>query len=103
MLVYNARYHQMGEAFELALDGSCDAALKRLGELVVVPAQEPELALWEAIVLGKTGRIQDAQRRLAELAEHAPHFVETARRFGAARLIEPELLQRILPTSSARG
>lgn len=97
MIAYNARYHAVVEAFERALDGGADEAVERVSALGIDVEHEPELALWEAIVLGGAGRMDDARRVMQELAENAPQFVEAARRFRDVKLVEPELLDRILP------
>lgn len=97
MVRYNARYHTVVEAFELALDGEAGKAVDRLTEVRVVPEEEPELALWEAIVLGASDRVEEARARMRCLAEHAPQFIETARRFREVELVDRTILDRILP------
>ena len=92
---YAARYHQAVEAFELALDGEVDRALARLPS-GVDPAQEPELALWEAVVCGEAGDHDRGRVLMDELSRAAPDLVETARRFGDAGLVPPETLRRLL-------
>ena len=103
MVDYAWRYRRTAEAFELALDGHGDRALDRLEQAAFDPASdvevEPELVLWRAIALGAADRTGEARTLLAQLAEVAPAFVESARRFGPVRLVDPELLDRVLPPS----
>jgi uncharacterized Ntn-hydrolase superfamily protein len=106
MLHYGWRYRRTAEAFELALDGHGDAALDRLGQAAFDPDTdvevEPELVLWRAIALGAAGRVDEARSLLADLDRVAPAFVESARRFGPARLVDPDLLERVLPPTAGR-
>lgn len=97
MADYNARYHRVVEAFELALNDRGSQALEHLGPLSIHLEEEPELALWQAIILAKAGREDDATELLERLGHTAPQFIETARRFHAARLVDPDMLDRILP------
>jgi uncharacterized Ntn-hydrolase superfamily protein len=101
MMDYNARYHRVVEAFELALDDRAAEAMDILGETLPAIEHEPELALWHAVILSKAGRIDEARAIFARLDTIAPRFVETARRFRAVQLVEPELLDAILPPTTA--
>jgi uncharacterized Ntn-hydrolase superfamily protein len=98
----SVRYHRVVGAFEAALDGRADEGLAALADAGGVggedPATEPDLIMWQAVVLGLAGQFDDARHLVAGLAEHAPAFVETLRRFGPAGLLPDEaLLDRILP------
>lgn len=94
----NDRYHQMVGAFELALDCNFGRALALLDELDADgPFEEPDLLMWRAVVLGAAGRTADAAAIVEGLRQSAPQFVEVLRRFAPAQLIEPTILERILP------
>jgi uncharacterized Ntn-hydrolase superfamily protein len=97
LMDYNTRYHRMVEAFELAMDDRATEALDHLGDLSPKVDDEPELALWHAVILAKAGREGEAAAVLRDLNATMPHFVETARRFRSVRLVDPDLLGRILP------
>jgi uncharacterized Ntn-hydrolase superfamily protein len=96
MVDYSFRYHQMVAAFELALDDEPQAAMESIGDLQVDPDEEPELALWEAIVLGSAERWDEAEQLGQRLWNVAPDLAETARHFGDVGLVDPALLERIL-------
>ncbi len=106
MLHYAWRYRRTAEAFELALDGHGDQALDRLEQAAFDPDTdvevEPELVLWRAIALGAADRVDEARSLFAHLDEVAPAFVESARRFGPVRLVDPGLLERLLPPTAGR-
>jgi uncharacterized Ntn-hydrolase superfamily protein len=87
MAHYGVRYQAAVRAFELALDGEAAEGLALIEGAELAIEAEPELALLHASVLGKAGRTADAKRLLEALAHHAPAFAETARRFGAAKLL----------------
>jgi uncharacterized Ntn-hydrolase superfamily protein len=97
MVAHSDRYHRMVEAFEFSLEGRIDDALEELGSVEPQPEEDPDLALWRAVVLGKAGRIDDAKELVDRLHDEAPSFVETARRFRSVELVDPDLLDRILP------
>jgi uncharacterized Ntn-hydrolase superfamily protein len=97
MVAYNDRYHRFVEAFELALDGQADDALAIVGDATTDPTREPDLTLWRAVVLAQAGRDDDAAALLHELGEIAPGFVEAARRFGRAGIVDADLLGELLP------
>jgi uncharacterized Ntn-hydrolase superfamily protein len=108
MVVHNWRYHETVAAFELALDGDPAAALDRLPEVAgagapaadhhaVIGADDADLVVWQAIVLALAGRTADAARLGDALARHAPEAAAVARRFGDAGLVDPVVLDRILP------
>ncbi len=100
------RYRRTAEAFELSLDGRGSEALDRLGQAAFDPDTdvevEPELVLWRAITPGAADRLDEARSLLAHLEEVAPAFVESARRFGPGRLVDPDLLERVLPPAAGR-
>lgn len=84
----SARYHNAVGAFDLALGGHPDDALARLdGAPDPDPAQDPDIALWTAIVLALADHEDDAARVLTALAGDAPQFIEAARRFTAVQLL----------------
>ncbi|MCC5950761.1 MAG: DUF1028 domain-containing protein [Acidimicrobiia bacterium] len=96
----SAKYHQMVEAFELAIDGRPGDGLDALEELGEEedPAVNPDLSMWRAVVLGLAGETAEARRVVARLEVDAPAFVETLRRFGPAGLLPDNgVLERILP------
>jgi uncharacterized Ntn-hydrolase superfamily protein len=95
MVAHTRRYHQTVEAFELALDGRPDEAVARLPEEDA--PEDPDIALWRAVVLAAAGRADEAVRIGAELVRRAPDFADVARRFGPAGLVDQELLDVILP------
>ncbi len=96
MVTYTVRYHQVVEAFELALDGEAERSLEHLGDLEIDVDEHPELALWEAIVLGRAGRREDAERVGRELERVAPGLAEAGRRFADVDLVDRELVERVL-------
>lgn len=96
MVTYSARYHKVVEAFELALDGEVERALEHLGDLEIDVDEHPELALWEAIVLGRAGRNEDAERIGRELDRVAPGLAEAGRRFADVDLVDRDLIDRVL-------
>lgn len=102
MLSYSDRYHKTVKAFELALDDRSTEALDLIMEVGECANSEPELMLWHAIVMAKAGRMEDATQLMERLTVASPEFVETARRFGPARLVNADLLDRILPLSAKR-
>ncbi len=97
MASYNARYHAAVGAFELALDGRAVEGLEQITHDRLDVDQEPELALLHANVLAMAGRLATAAELMDALAASAPAFVETARRFGVAGLVDPALLEQFLP------
>ena len=98
LVAYSFRYHRVVEAFELALDDEPNAAMEAVGDLEVDPDREPELALWEAIVLATAGRWDEAQQLGQRLAAVAPELATTARSFGEVGLVDPALLERVFTT-----
>jgi uncharacterized Ntn-hydrolase superfamily protein len=93
------RYHEVVEAFELALNGGAEEAAARLDRARLQASEdEPDLVMWRAIVFGLAGREDEARTMLAELAQNAPPFVEAVRRFGPVGLVpDRALLERLLP------
>lgn len=96
MVEHNRRYHETVEAFEAALDGDPHAA-DRLPAAFDPVADDPDLVLWRAVVLGAVGRLDEARELGAELARRAPTLARVAHRFGDVALVDPDLLARILP------
>lgn len=96
MVDYSARYHQVVEAFELSLDGETARALEHLEDVRIDAEEDPELALWEAIVLGRAGRDEDARRVGRRLERVAPGLAEAGRRFADTPLVERQLIERVL-------
>jgi prepilin-type processing-associated H-X9-DG protein len=95
---HSRRYHATVEAFELALDGQARPGLERLERLVRPdPAAEPDLVMWRAVVLALAGETADARAEIAELEASSPAFIVAAQRFRAAGLVDPTVLDRILP------
>lgn len=91
-------------AFEMALDGDPVTADDQLEQLHPQdPATEPDQVLWRAVVAALAGREDAARQMLAELHSRAPQFVEAARRFGTARLVPAEVLERVLPRRPRRA
>ena len=97
LVAYSDRYHRFVEAFELALEGRTADALAILEDEATDPESEPDLTLWRAVVLARAERANDAAVLLHELGDVAPAFVEAARRFGRAGLVDPDLLSELLP------
>ncbi|MEX1178452.1 MAG: DUF1028 domain-containing protein [Nitriliruptor sp.] len=98
------RYHRVVEAFELALDGRAEEAAAMLDANVLAGYEdEPDLQMWRSVVLALAGREDEARELLAHLDATDPAFVETLRRFPAAGLIPPDLLDRVLPAADARS
>lgn len=89
-------YHRTVEAFELVLDGRGAQALAALPEQVPHPAEQPDLTLWRAVVLAGAGRTAQARSLGGRLAAVSPEFVEVARRFVPAGLVDAELLDAVL-------
>jgi hypothetical protein len=89
------RYHRVVEAFEFALDDEPDAALERLDGVLIDAEQHPELALWEVVVLGRAGRLDEAEALGRKLEQVAPGLAEAGRRFADANLVERELIEGI--------
>lgn len=100
LVEHTDRYHRTVEAFELALDGRGADAVAALPEQVPTPADDPDLTLWRAVVLASAGRHDEARSAGERLAATSPDFVEVARRFGPAGLVDPELLDMVLGSSS---
>lgn len=96
MVDYSYRYHQTVAAFELALDDQSDAAMDAISDLAIDPDEEPELALWEAIVLASAARWDEARQLGARLWTIAPDLAATAHDFGDVGLVDPTVLERIL-------
>jgi uncharacterized Ntn-hydrolase superfamily protein len=96
MVEYSAMYHRVVEAFELALDDEPDAALEHLDGVPIDVEEHPELALWEVVVLGRAGRLQDAEELGRELEQVAPGLAEAGRRFADVDLVDRELIERTL-------
>ena len=96
MVAYSARYHRVIEAFELALDGDAMAASAHLEDVEVDLVTEPELALWEAVVLARAGRTTEAHRIGAQLREQAPGLLAAGERFADAGLVDVEVMATIL-------
>jgi uncharacterized Ntn-hydrolase superfamily protein len=95
----NACYHRTVEAFGLAIDGEADAAFAKLEGLPEPdPREDPDVALWSAIVLGLAGRTGRAETLLRRIAEQTPAFIEAAYRFREAGLLpDTEEIAAILP------
>lgn len=96
MVAYSARYHRVIEAFERALDGDAVAALDHLEEVAVDVVTEPELALWQAVVLARAGRTTEAHRIGTQLREQAPELTSAGERFADAGLVDAEVMATIL-------
>lgn len=96
MVAYSARYHQVVEAFELALDGDAQTALRHLDGIDIDLETEPELALWQAVVLARAGRTSDAHTIGSRLREVAPALTAAGQRFGEAALVDTALMATIL-------
>ena len=99
LVARSERYHRTVEAFDLAIGGDTDDALRILGEgLDPDPAGEPDVALWTAIVLALSGRDADAAALFRRIGRRRPEFVEAARRFDDVGLLpEPGRLRDLLP------
>jgi uncharacterized Ntn-hydrolase superfamily protein len=98
LVVRLARYHDVVRGFQQAIGGDPVTADLVLEELRLPdPHTEPDHVLWRAVVAGLAGREDAARALLAELAAVAPQFIEVGRRFGAAGLVPPDVLERILP------
>lgn len=91
-------YQRTVEAFELALDGHAAEAVAALPEEDADPGRNPDIALWRAIVLAHADRDAEARVLGRGLMQRAPSFVEAARRFVPAGLVDAEVLARILPS-----
>jgi uncharacterized Ntn-hydrolase superfamily protein len=88
-------YHATVEAFGLALDADPEPALQKLAECPAPePAQDPDVALWSALVFALAGRQGEAATLLGRLSLDAPAFIEAAHRFLEVGLV-PDA-QRIL-------
>jgi uncharacterized Ntn-hydrolase superfamily protein len=87
----------MLEAFELTLNGYTAEALAALPDEEVDPATDPDLTWWRAIVLANAGEETAAVGLSQALMSAAPGYVEAARRFGAAGLMDQALIDRLLP------
>ncbi len=96
MVAYSARYHRVVEAFELALDGDAQRAVASLDDEPIDVEEEPELALWQAVVLARAGRTRDAARIGSRLREVAPGLAEAGGRFADVALVDPEVIATIL-------
>jgi uncharacterized Ntn-hydrolase superfamily protein len=97
---HSERYHVFVEAFEAALDGRAERGIELLGDEPADAATEPDLTLWKAVVLAKGDREDEAAALLEQLSSAAPAFLEAARRFGRAGIVDSVLLDRILPGST---
>ncbi|MGY1660120.1 DUF1028 domain-containing protein [Geodermatophilus sp. SYSU D00705] len=98
LVVRLARYHDVVRAFQQAIGGDPVTADRVLEELRLPdPRTEPDHVLWRAVVAALAGREDAARALLTDLAGVAPQFVEVGRRFGAAGLVPPDLIERILP------
>jgi uncharacterized Ntn-hydrolase superfamily protein len=98
LVVRLARYHDVVRGFQQAIGGDPVTADLVLEELRLPdPHTEPDHVLWRAVVAGLAGREDAARALLTELAAVAPQFIEVGRRFGAAGLVPPDVLERILP------
>ena len=97
LVAHTSRYQRTVEAFELALDGAGEAAVQALPDHEPDPGQDPDLALWRAVVLAAAGHDVEAAALGCGLQREAPTFVEAARRFVPAGLIDAALLRRVLP------
>ncbi|MCF7991523.1 MAG: DUF1028 domain-containing protein [Thiohalocapsa sp.] len=91
------RYHRTVQAFELTLNGHTAEALAALPDEEVDPATDPDLTWWRAIVLANAGEETGAVGLSQALMSAAPGYVEAARRFGAAGLMDQALIDRLLP------
>ena len=100
LLASHDRYHQMVEAFQCAIDGKTERALAVLEEMDAAgPIDDPDLLLWRAVVLARSGRTSDAAAIVKDLARTAPQFVEALRRFEPVGLLpDREILLAILPS-----
>ncbi|TKJ21527.1 DUF1028 domain-containing protein [Blastococcus sp. CCUG 61487] len=100
LLVTRARYLDVVQAFQLAIDGDPVTADRELELLRPMDAvTEPDQLLWRAVVAALAGREDAAREMLAELAGSAPQFLEAARRFGKAGLMPVDVVDRIVPTA----
>jgi uncharacterized Ntn-hydrolase superfamily protein len=98
LVVRLSRYQDVVRAFQQAIGGDPVTADRVLEALRLPdPHTEPDHVLWRAVVAGLAGREDAARSLLVELARVAPQFVEIGRRFGAAGLVDADLLARILP------
>ena len=98
LVVRLSRYQDVVRAFQQAIGGDPVTADRVLEALRLPdPHTEPDHVLWRAVVAGLAGREDAARALLSELAEVAPQFVEIGRRFGAAGLVDADLMTRILP------
>jgi len=96
MVGYSARYHRVVEAFELALDGEAERALDHLGDIAIDIDGQPELALWQAVVLARAGRHADAERIGRRLEEVAPGLAAAGRRFADVELVDRTTIEHVL-------
>ncbi|HWH15536.1 MAG TPA: DUF1028 domain-containing protein [Miltoncostaeaceae bacterium] len=93
----SARYHRVVEALDQALDGEAGAAAGDLGELPPPdPAEEPDIAMWTALVGALAGRDAEAAALMSRLREAAPPFATVARRMGDVGLIPEDVVRRLL-------
>lgn len=98
LVVRLARYQDVVRAFQQAIAGDPLTADRVLEELRLPdPHTEPDQVLWRAVVAGLAGREDAARSLLTDLAAVAPQFVEIGRRFGAAGLVDADMIARILP------
>jgi uncharacterized Ntn-hydrolase superfamily protein len=95
----SARYHRMVTAFETALDGEATAAADQLEGLAIEePGEEPDLAMWRAIVLALAGRADDAASIFAALKRAPGGFVEIARELDRTGVVRPRgRVESLLP------
>jgi uncharacterized Ntn-hydrolase superfamily protein len=98
LVVTRRRYQDVVRAFQHALDGDPVTADRELEALRPQdPRDEPDQALWRAVVAALAGREDAAREMLQDLQACAPQFLEAARRFGPAGLVPSDVLNRILP------
>ena len=98
LVVTRARYTDVVRGFEQAIDGDPVTADRELELLRPMDAEtEPDQLMWRAVVAALAGREDAARDMLADLREHAPQFVEAARRFGKVGLMPADVIERVLP------
>jgi uncharacterized Ntn-hydrolase superfamily protein len=97
LLEYKRAYQRIGTALSEALTDSAatDSALRRLREAATTLGENPEAIFWEAIVLARAGRIDEARERLARCAADHAGWIDLVRRLPAAELLSSETAERL--------
>ena len=84
-------YEAFGLAIDLAMTGDLAAASKAVEEAHALAPDDDQIALWAAVMLGGSGRTDEARSLFAAARRAEPRSAEHVRRFLAAGLLPAQV------------